>query len=69
MRGSATPWHCAVMTELFSQPTTSQHVMSMMDHGQFCLRGGLGDEENELPLLDILLQHNRLRVTVSRWWC
>ncbi|ORI19407.1 hypothetical protein BJD99_04245 [Rhodococcus sp. 1163] len=49
------PWHCAVMTEPLSQPTTSQDVTLMMDHGQFYLRGGLGDEENEFPLLEYAL--------------
>ncbi|WP_179276608.1 hypothetical protein [Rhodococcus sp. 14-1411-2a] len=40
------------MTEHSETALSSEHVELTMDHGQFYLRGGLDDGENEYPLLE-----------------
>lgn len=40
------------MTEQMPTPSVSERVILAMDHGQFVLRGGLGDLDNEFSLLE-----------------
>ena len=43
------------MSEQSAPPVSSEQVVLMMDHGQFYLRGGVDDGENEYPLLELAL--------------
>lgn len=40
------------MSEQIPAPSVSERVILAMDHGQFVLRGGLGDMDNDFSLLE-----------------
>ena len=48
----AATWQCARMGQSMPSPTVSERVILAMDHGQFVLRGGLGEMDDEYQLIE-----------------